>query len=444
MEWFSLLKALDSVFWGYIGFVLIALLGIYLTVIKKFFQVRELLAIGKSFFSLIGSKSEKKGIHPLRAFFASTGGMIGVGNVVGIVTAIQIGGPGALFWVWVAGIAGSIIKYAEIYLGILFRVENRQGGYDGGPMYFLRLAFRNGFVPFFVALLLCVYGVEIYQFSVVTDSLAHNFGFSRFWVAFILLALVLYTGLGGVKRVGKIASFVLPFFLILYLFMGLYVLGSEIQLLPSLLKTVVYSAFTGHAAVGGFVGSSLILAIQHGLSRAAYSADIGIGYDSIIQSESSVTHPEKQARLAIFGVFVDNMICTLSILLVLVTGVWKAEGPIAGSELVQTALSCYFPGMHIFMPLFITILGFTTITAYFCVGLKCARFLYPKHGSKIYLLYGMVAFLLFAFVDQGKALLIMSLSGSMLLIINLSGIFLLKHHLKEPVLNTLELPKTNL
>ncbi len=425
---FGFLMNVDSFFWGYIAFVLILLLGCCLTYQARFFQIRALPSIFKMFFFLLGKSGKGvRGVHPLRAFFASVGGMIGIGNVVAIVTAIQIGGPGALFWVWVAAFIGTIIKYSEIFLGLKYRVTNDRGSYDGGPMYFLQQAFSNRFIPIFIAILLCVYGVEIYQFAVVTDSLASNFSLNRYLVIGGLLTLVLYASVGGVSRVGKICSIVMPFFMGLYTVMCLWIIFNEITMLPALLKTVFISAFTGHAAIGGFVGSSVLLAIQHGISRAAYSADIGIGYDSIIQSESNTIYPERQAGLAVLGVCVDNIVCTMSILVVLMSGVWISEEPIPGSLLVQTALSQYFPYMHIFMPIFLFIVGYSTMIAYFCVGIKCARFLYPKCGMPLYLIYGACALIAFSFVDQTQALLIMSLAGALLLITNLIGIFVLRN-----------------
>lgn len=434
---FAFLTRADELFWGYVAFVVISILGSYLTIKNGFFQVRQLPNVVKTFISYMKkSPTEARGIHPLKTFFASVGGMIGIGNIVGIVTAIQVGGPGALFWVWVTGLIGAIIKYGEIYLGLKYRVENANGGYDGGPIFFLKVAYKNGFIPLFVAFLLCIYGVEIYQFSVITESVSTNWHINRYLVVVILLGLVAYAGLGGVKRTAKICSWVMPFFLIMYLAMSLWIIGQEILNLPAILVTVLKSAFTGHAAVGGFVGSSVILTIQHGIARAAYSADLGIGYDSIIQSESSTVYPERQAGLAILGVFIDNFICTLSILLVLVSGVWTLN-PVGGSQLVQTALAQYFPYMELFMPFFLIICGYTTIIAYFCVGLKCARHLMPKYGTKIYMSYAMVAFVLFTFTEQSKALLIMSLAGALLLIINLVGIFRLR---KEIVFGSQSVP----
>ena len=436
---FETLTWLDSFFWSYIAFILIVILGCSLTLKARFFQIRAFPSIVKIFFSFLKkSSSDERGVHPLRAFFASVGGMIGIGNVVGIVTAVQMGGPGALFWVWMAALVGTIIKYSEIYLGLKHRVANDQGGYDGGPMYFLKAAFKNRLVPIFISFLLCIYGVEIYQFAVVTDTLSSNFDLNRYGVMGAMLLLILYAGSGGIARLGKICSLIMPFFMSLYLSMSFFVIFQELSILPGILKTVFVSAFTGHAAIGGFAGSSMILAIQHGISRAAYSSDIGIGYDSIIQSESNTVEPERQAKLAILGVCIDNLVCTMSILLVLVSGVWKSIEPIEGSRLVQTALSHYFPYMHIFMPLFIFIVGYTTIIAYFCVGVKCAKFLSPKYGRGIYLTYGVAAWLFFSFFDQTHALLVMSIAGALLLITNLLGIFIMRHQIvfeaeKEPV-----------
>ena len=435
---FDYLTWVDSFFWGYIAFILILLLGCSLTIKARFFQIRAFPSIIKTFFhfltqsttqSTTQSKMQTRGVHPLKAFFASVGGMIGIGNVVGIVTAVQIGGPGALFWVWVAALIGTIIKYSEIFLGLKHRVKNDRGGYDGGPMYFLQSAFNNRWVPIFISVLLCIYGVEIYQFAVVTDSLTANFDLNRYAVIGSLLLLILYASAGGVPRIGKICSWVMPFFMTLYLSMCFWIIFQEISVLPGVLKSVFASAFTGHAAIGGFAGSSALLAIQHGISRAAYSADIGIGYDSIIQSESNTVFPERQARLAVLGVCVDNLVCTMSILVVLVSGIWTSLDPIEGSQLVQTALSQYFPGMHLFMPVFLFIVGYSTMIAYFCVGIKCARFLHPKHGTLAYIAYGTLAFLLFSFFDQTQALLVMSLAGACLLITNLLGIYMLRRQI---------------
>ncbi len=426
-SFFLKLELADHFFWSYVAFVLIMIFGVYLTAKMRLFQLRALPSAVKTFIEFMKMRSDSsKGVHPIKVFFASVGGMIGIGNVVGIATAVQVGGPGALFWVWVAGLIGAVIKYSEILLGLKYRVANDRGGYDGGPIYFLKAAFKTHIIPVIVALLLCVYGVEIYQFAIVTDSLSANIPVNRYLIIGVFLVFVLYAGLGGVKRIGKICSSVMPLFLTGYIILGCWLIFHEMNQLPQIFLSVFKSAFSGHAAVGGFVGSSVILTIQHGIARAAYSADLGIGYDSIIQSESNTVYPEKQARLAVLGVFLDNLICTMSILIVLVSGVWAAVPAIDASMMMQAALAKYFPSMNIFMPLFLLIVGYTTIIAFFCVGMKCARFLSPKHGEKMYIVYAVASFIFFSFVDQTKALLVMSISGALLLSINLTGMFKLR------------------
>ncbi len=423
---FQLIEQTNTFFWGYIGFSLISLLGLYLTFKTGCFQIRALPSVFFTFYKCMKAQPcNKEGIHPLKAFFASVGGMIGIGNVVGISAAIQLGGPGALLWVWVAGIIGTLIKYSEIYLGLKFREKNPNGGYNGGPMYFLQKAYKGKWVPILVCVLLCIYGVEAYQFTVVTQAISTNWNLNEYAVIGGFLMLILYTAIGGVPRVSKVCSWIMPSFICIYLLMAFWVLGHHLADLPAILGTVFKSAFTGHAAIGGFAGSTMILAIQNGVAGAAYSSDLGIGYDSIIQSESKVVNPARQARLAILGVCLDNLICTMSILIILISGIWQTEN-LPGSSLVQVSLENYFPLMNFFMPLFIFILGYTTIIAYFCVGIKCARYLHPKHGVKVYFVYAVFVLVFFSFFDQTKALEVMRLAGASLLIINLIGIFILR------------------
>jgi alanine or glycine:cation symporter, AGCS family len=431
MTIFTALEAINDFIWGHINFAIIIGFGVLLSLASRFFQVRQFPKILKIFYGFFKEKESagQGGVHPLKAFSAAIGGCIGIGNVVGICTAIQIGGPGALFWTWIAGLLGMLLKYSEVYLGMIHRVKNADGGYDGGPMYFLKKAFNNSWIPSLVCLLLCVYGVEVYMFSVMVDSVSTNWEINKYLLIALLLALTLFAVKGGVKRVGKICSTIMPIFLLLYIFMSFWVIFSNVTALPEIFMRVIKGAFTAQAATGAFAGSSIILTISLGMSRGCYSGDIGIGYASVIHAESSSTHPARQASLAIIGIFLDVFIvCTLSILLVLTTDTWKM--PLDTSLMVQTALGHYFPCMHLFMPFFLFLLGYSTIIAYFTVGLKCAHHLFPKNGKKYYYLYAFFAFILFSFFDPTQALTAMSLAGALLLIINLMGIFRLRKEIR--------------
>lgn len=424
-EIFGFLSWLNELIWAHLAFVLIVGLGGYFSIRSRFFQVRKFGKIVASFARYFTERAQGTGVHPLKAFFAAIGGCIGIGNIVGICTAVQIGGPGALFWTWVGGLMGMLIQYAEVYLGMKYRVTNKEGSYDGGPMYFLPKAYKGRWIAPVICILLGIYGVEIFMFNVMADSITTNWNLNQGWVVAILLFATIVVALGGINRVGEVCSAIIPLFILIYLVMGFWVLGTHIHMLPSIIQSIFQGAFSPQAALGGFAGSSVMLTISMGLSRGAYSGDIGVGYTSIIYAESRTQQFGRQASMTIIGIFIDTfVICTMSIFLILATGHWNIG--IDPTLMVQEALGLSFPYMHFFMPFFLFLLGYTTILAYFVVGVKCAKFLSPKWGPIVYYLYASIALPLFAFVDVEQAFVIMSLSGALLLLFNLFGIFLLR------------------
>lgn len=427
---FDFLNFFDELLWSYLGVPAILAVGVWLSLKSGFVQVRKFGAVVKIFWGFLTTPVQpgERGVHPLQAFFASIGGCIGIGNIVSICTAVQVGGPGALFWIWITAILGTLVKYSEVYLGMKYRVQSSDEGYTGGPHYYLKKAFKTPFMPTIVASLLCLYGVEVYQFSVITHSLSYNFGLDQLVVSVVLLILVLFAGWGGVRRVGNIASWIIPIFVVIYVGMGVWVIMQNYSQLGTIFSEVFTYAFTPSGAMGGFIGSTLMLTISQGVKRGCYTSDVGVGYSSVIHSESSVLRPERQASLAIFDIFVDTfIICTTSIVLILVTDVWSQ--PMEASLLVQTALGTYFSHMNFFMPFFLFLLGYSTINAYFVVGLKCANFISPTWGRLVFNLYAIVALLFFSFVDTVQAQTVMAIAGGLLLVLNCWGIFRLRHEI---------------
>ncbi|MDR2464259.1 MAG: amino acid carrier protein [Holosporales bacterium] len=429
-SFFECLAKIDQFFWTYIGFIILFTSGFFLTIKTRGFQFKVLLNFKICIQDLLRgpSKCSSRGIHPIRLYFASVSGMVGLGNIVGIITAVTIGGPGALFWLWVACFPSMLVKYSEIYLGIRYRVPNEQGGYDGGPMFYLKKAFNCKSVSFMASVLLCIYGVEVFQFDVVADVISTTFHINQIVTITCLLGLVLFTVLGGIRRLSQMCSFVMPLFIISYVGMCLYIIIYNASEIPFVLKTVFHSAFSGHAAVGGFAGSTAILAAQQGISRSVYSGDIGIGYDSIIQAETRAILPQQQARLGIFSLLTDAIVCTLSIFVVLITNVWTIKVP--PDQYIARALAMYFKNADLFMAVFIFLAGFTTIVAYLSVGIKSAFFLNGIRGKVLYLSYAIFAFVFFSFFDQEKALLVMSISAGMLIVFNIIGILKLLKFIK--------------
>ncbi len=430
-RFFSLLDIADDVTWSYLSVPTVVLVGLYLSFKSGWIQVFKFKQVSTLFLSFLEKKEpdEYRGIGRLRAFFASIGGCIGIGNVVGVCTAVQIGGPGAVFWMWITALIGMIIKYSEIYLGMIYRVSNKENSYDGGPMYYLKKVDNTGILSKLFCILLCVYGIEVYMFRIVTHSVTVGWGIDYTFAVFFLLAAILIAEKGGLDTVGKISSTIVPFFIIGYFLISFWAFMHDISSFINALNLIFNSAFTGQAAWGAFAGSGLLLTISQGVKRACYSGDIGVGYASIIHAESQEQSAEKQASLGIFGVFLDTfVVSSLSVLLIISTDLWNQ--PIHEAEIVAVALGNHIPYMNIIWPFFIMLLGYSSLIAFFAAGKKSATYLNPKYGEKCYIVYGIFSFLLFSFIgNESHILTIMSVIGAALLIINVYGIFKLRHEI---------------
>lgn len=423
---------LQNIFWQYIGFMVIILSGLYLTIISKGFQFKTLFNFRKNFGELVseGRKKGEDGIHPFKLYFASVGGMVGIGNIVLIGAGVLIGGPGSIFWMWIASFCGMLIKYSEIYLGVKYRVSNGRRSYNGGPMYYLRAAFDNKFVPALSAFLLCIYGVEIYQFTVLVDRIEHSFDINRQLVIVGLLIACLYTVIGGVRRLSNLCSVMMPVLMIVYIVTCLYIILAHYAVLPSVFSEIFYGAFHGNAPVGGFVGSSMMIAAYQGTSRAVYAGDIGIGYDSVVQSETMIQDPKKQAQIAIYALFSDTFICMMTTLLIAVTGAWHTMNDLPSADVVANILSRYLPYADIFMTILLFFAGFTTVVAFFTTGVKSAHFLSHKYGKYIYIIYAISAFVFFSEYNADKIYPVMYLVGGLLVLMNTWGILRLSRKIE--------------
>lgn len=436
---FNYIELIDDNFWNYLGVPVLLVLGFYFSVKAGFMQLTHFGKISKIFFSFLDKSAPKKGapvergIPAIKAFFAAVGGCIGIANLVAVCGAVQIGGPGAVFWMWIAAFLGMIVKYAEIYLGVTYRVKNKTGGYDGGPMYFLQHATNQTWIPKLVCVLLCIYGIDMYIFRTVTHSFITSWGWNPYLVTVGLLCAVIFGGEKGIERVGTISSIIVPFFLIAFIGCSTWIFATNWHLIPGMFAIIFKSAFTRHAAVGAFTGASLLTTISYGMKRACYTGDIGIGYASIIHSESRETNAAKQAALGIFGIFLDTfVVCTMSVFLILLTGAWH-QG-IHEEQIVPHVLSQYIPGIHYLWPLFVFMLGYSTLLAIFASGKKAAKFLHPEYGPTLYNIYAIIMFWVFSFVGTDAQIMApMSLVGGLLLVINVWGMIKLRNKISYKI-----------
>ena len=416
--------------WGYVGIFVVLTLGLYLTIKSKGMQFRAFPGIIRYVRSTLKTTYTKDEVHPLKVFFASLGGCVGIGNIFTICLAIKLGGPGAVFWMWVVAMLGVMLKYGEIYLGMRFREQNKDGQFFGGPMYFLRRAFPKAqWVSILMALFMCVYGVEILMFNVVQSSVSENFGIDKIYVGATLLALVLLGVLGGIRVIGNINSIIIPAFIVGFLGLTLWVLFSKGELLGEALNQIFSCAFSSQSAFGVLGGISLSTTIARGVSGACYSGDVGIGYDSIMYAEATVEDIKKQANLSVLNIFLDTfVVCTCTALIVVATGVWSQD--IEPEFMIQTVFADYFSWAYIMMPILLFTLAYTTMIAYFHAGLKCAAFISPQYGKPIYYVFGISAFIAFSFLSTKEAAIIMQSAGAGLLIVNSLGIFKLRKEIE--------------
>ncbi len=423
----NLIQQLEQYYWQFVAFSLVISVGIYLTIKSRFLQIRAMLKMGEYFRRIISnSKSNKRGINPIQLIFASTGGMIGVGNVVGVSSAVLIGGPGALVWLWIGVFLGMMVKYSEICLALKTRVANSDNSYDGGLMFYVQKAFKSKLLTGISAFATIIYTVEIYQFTVVVDTIQSNFEFlNRDIIIFGLLGVIMYSTMGGVRRLAQICSVMMPTFIITYLIIGIWIIVNNVGNLSDLLSLIFKGAFSGQSAIGGFAGSTFILTAYNGISRAVYAGDIGIGYDSIVQSESRSIDPKEQGVISIYCLLLNCLICSVSMLLVIITNSWSMPFKYH-SDVIPMIFSQYLPYGQYFIAGVLFLAGFTTVISFLTVGFKTSEFISKARGRKIYMLYAFAALYIFSYAPQEKLALLMSLCAGILLTVNLLSIIKLR------------------
>lgn len=426
------IDSINTIFWEYIGLAIIFIMGAYLTIISRGFQFRALWNFRRDIREIIerASGESTMGIHPLKLFFTSVGGMVGIGNIVSVGTAVLIGGPGSILWLWITAFAGMMIKYCEIYLGLKYRIVETDGQYRGGPMYFLQTAFNSKALAYIFAILFCFYGVEVYQFAVIVERVSNTFNLNHFIVLAVVLAMTLYTTIGGIQRLADICTIFTPIFLASYIAVCFYIIGSNINLLPTVVLDIVKGAFLGHAPIGGFVGSVMMVSASTGVMRAVYAADIGIGYDAIVQSETKIQEPKYQALISIYALVTDMVICTMTTLLFAITGAWHKMNHLGSDIVITNILDSYIPYADEFITILLFMAGFTTVVAYFGAGIRTASYLSKKYGKWIYTIYAIITFIFFSYYSAEQVMPLMLFCAGLLVIINISAVIKLIKEVK--------------
>lgn len=327
--------------------VLLVGTGVLLTILTGFVQARRLgTALREVLGKVLERGSGRGSVTPFQAVATALASTVGVGNIAGVATAIFLGGPGALFWLWVSGLLGMCTKYAEIVVALQYREPDEAGTMRGGAMYTLKKGLGLPWLGTIFALLtsLAAFGIgNMVQANSVADSLNASFGVSSTVSGIAMAVLTAVVIVGGVKRIGEFTSVLVPFMAVFYLTGGFVVLITHAGELPRVLRLVFDGAFTGTAAAGGFAGSTVALALRYGIARGLFSNEAGLGSAPMVHAAAQTDHPVRQGMYGIFEVFVDTvLICTMTGLVILVTDTWTLG--LNGAALSARAFETGLPG----------------------------------------------------------------------------------------------------
>jgi len=338
---------LNGYVWGTPMMVLLIGTGVLLTVLTGAVQFTRLGFALKEVLGKITQRGTGAGdVSPFQAVATALASTVGVGNIAGVATAIYLGGPGALFWLWVSGLLGMCTKFAEIVIAIHYREPDSSGAMRGGAMYTLRKGLGLSWLGWIFALLtsLAAFGIgNMVQANSVADSLHASFGVTPSITGFIVAAITAVVILGGIKRIGEVTSILVPFMAVFYLGGGLLILILFAGQLPHAIRLVFAGAFSGTAATGGFAGATIMMAMRYGIARGLFSNEAGLGSAPMVHSAAETDHPVRQGMYGIFEVFVDTiLVCTTTGLVILVTGTWNSG--LTGAALSAKAFETGLPG----------------------------------------------------------------------------------------------------
>lgn len=427
----SLLQTIDHFIWGPPLLILLVGTGIYFTFRLGLLQFRHLPSAIKMVFSK--EPGEKQGdVSSFAALCTALSATIGTGNIVGVATAIKLGGPGALFWMWLAALFGMATKYAECLLAVKYRKVDDKGQMVGGPMYYLRdgVGSKTLAVLFAVfALGVACFGIGTFpQVNAILDASEISFGLSRELSAVVLTLLVAFVTIGGIQSIAKVAGKVVPVMAVFYIVACLSVIISHADQLVNALQLVLVSAFTPTAASGGFLGASIMLAIQSGIARGVFSNESGLGSAPMAAAAAKTDSCVRQGLISMTGTFFDTIIiCTMTGLALILTGAWQSD--LAGASMTTHAFATGLQAQTL-GPMLVSIglifFAFTTILGWNYYGERCVVFLW---GTKAILPYKVIFIGLIAsgaFLHLDLIWIIADIVNGLMAIPNLIGLIALR------------------
>ena len=388
MNLIDILNKVDAFIWGPPLLVLLVGTGILLTVKLGVVQITKLPRALKLIFS-----AENKGSGDVSSFAAlctALAATVGTGNIVGVATAIKAGGPGALFWMWIAAFFGMATKYSEGVLAIKYRTKDKNGQVSGGPMYYIVNGMGEKWRPlaiFFAisGILVALLGIGTFtQVNSITDAINNSFGIDPRITGVVLAVFVALVVFGGLKSISNVATKIVPFMAVIYVVICGIILISFWNKIPETFMLIIKSAFTPTAATGGFLGATMSLAIRNGIARGVFSNESGLGSAPIAAAAAKTEWPAEQGLISMTGTFIDTIIiCTLTGFSLVISGVWCSD--LNGAVMTQAAFNGAIPTFGpILLTVSLTLFAFTTILGWSYYGERCFEFLFGVKGMNGY------------------------------------------------------------
>ncbi len=401
MSEFSLiLKKLNEIIWGYPLLIMLCFVGIYLTVRLKGVQFRYLWYAHKLAFTR-SDETAQGDISHFQALMTALAATIGIGSITGVATAIALGGVGALFWMWVAASLGMATKYAEAVLAIKYRIVDKKGSMCGGPMYYIEKGTKQKWLAVLFALFGGITAIgtgNMIQSNSVAAALKDLVNLDPIYTGLIFLVLTGIALLGGIKSIGKITSVLVPTMAVFYILGGLIVIGFEVQRVPEAFALIFKSAFSGQAAMGGFLGATIMQAVQMGVSRGVFSSEAGLGSSPIAAAAARTDTPSRQALVSMCSVFITTgIVCTITALVIILTGTLgavDASGKVLnGSTMVLRAFDAVIPGGGLVVTIALIPFAFSTTLGWAYYGEKCVEYLFGYRSTTPYrIIYTLLVF----------------------------------------------------
>lgn len=391
----QLVTTANDIIWSYALIALCIFLGLYLSIKTRFLQIRLFKNMLKQLFQ---EGSNDKGVSPFQAFSIAIAGRVGTGNIAGVATAIALGGPGAIFWMWIIAFLGSATAFVEATLGQVYKIE-KNGEYRGGPAYYIEKGIGKKWYAVLFAvttILACTFFLPGVQAQSISESMNNAFGFNRMYIGITVAATLLLIIVGGSRRIGRFSEIAVTFMAAAYILMAIILIGSNITRIPEALSLIFSSAFGFDSTFGGMIGSAIIWGVKRGI----YSNEAGQGTAPHAAAAAATSHPAKQGILQAFSVYVDTLfVCTATALMIIFSGMYNVKGENGemlvnnlpgveeGAAFTQAAISQTFPSIgEGFVAFALLFFAFTTAMAYYFIA-ESNLFYLSKKKANIFIVW---------------------------------------------------------